>query len=673
MNAPNEEAVKTGSTVFTLSLGEWCVQRGLASPEAIEQCLGIQRRRQRKEGVAPRLGEILVEKGILTAEQVTQALAEQSKEIRQCLRCQIRVNVPLRPDATGYLCTRCGGPLVPPSGTPGLSVVEDEIIVVSRDPVPPEVETAARDPQNRFGKYVLLKQVGQGGVGQVFLAWDTYLGQYVALKRLQAAAGPETAGMLEVRLQSLIQEARSAIRLRHPGIVTLFDVGRINRDYYLSMEYLQGETLEARHRAAQGRRKPSPFYEAPEETLRILAEIARAVHYAHTRPAPIVHCDLKPANILIDSENHPHVLDFGLARNLAAERVGGEVAGTPSYMAPEQASGKSDLIDARTDVYALGAILYEMLTGRPPFVGETLDVLCRTVDEEPSRPESVLRDTTRRLNLREDVWTRALLKVPPLLEEVCMRCLKKNPDERPRTMEEVAELLERAARPGLPSAADDAGPSGPPPAGPSRRRAWLKAALAAAAGLLVVGAGGLYLGLDRGRLDGSSLARRESEIVAHLAAFRPEAARAACKPLLAATAGKPGEERAGHLAEEAEWVGKLKERAEARLASSPVRFAELRLRHRTLRAAEVVGAEGPKLTVLESGSRVAILWSDLESSQVVELVRECLGESAPDVRLALGLYCLRTGRVIEGRQYLLGVRESPWADVATRHLALRDR
>jgi serine/threonine protein kinase len=160
--------------------------------------------------------------------------------------------------------------------------------------------------------------------------------------------------------------------------------------------------------------------------------VASAVHYAHTRPTPIIHCDLKPANILIDAQEQVHILDFGLARKATGKREGnGEIVGTPSYMAPEQASGQVDQIDARTDVYALGAILYEMLAGRPPFVGEPIDVICCVIDRQPDAPSRVLRETANR----------ELPRIPPSLEALCMRCLKKDRDERPATMAEFVSLL----------------------------------------------------------------------------------------------------------------------------------------------------------------------------------------------------------------------------------------
>jgi serine/threonine-protein kinase len=324
-----------------------------------------------------------------------------------------------------------------------VDVVEDEIIVDSRDPVPPEVRSAMADPSRRFGKYVLVRELGRGGVGVVYLAWDAYLSQYIALKRIHPAPPDEPRGIHEVRVQSLIQEARSAIRLRHPGIVTIYDAGRIGGDWFISMEFLEGETLEERIKASRQRGKSSPFFEGPRPVLGLLGAVARAVDYAHTRPSALIHCDLKPANILIDREERPHVLDFGLARRLQlVASPEPQVAGTPSYMAPEQARGQLSEIDARTDIYALGAILYEMLVGHPPFVGEPLDVMGRTMGEVPQAPNRVLEKEHETRHGLNSMTTRRLLRIPPALEDLCMRCLSKERADRPGKMSEVADLLE---------------------------------------------------------------------------------------------------------------------------------------------------------------------------------------------------------------------------------------
>lgn len=431
------------------SLGEWCIRKGYATEGQVRDCLQHQHDEEMAGRAAPRLGELLVRKGIISAEQVNQALGEQQTEIRFCPVCQVRVNVSIRGDAVFYRCVRCQGPLVTPQAAAQLDVVDDSVIVVSREPLPLEVRLAVHISERRFGKYILVRELGAGGVGRVDQAWDTYLSQYVALKRLRGHAKGETRQMKGLRTVSLLKEARNAIRLRHPNIVSIFDVGRINDEFYIAMEYLEGETLQNWNNSARQRGKPSYFHEHPKRSLRLLIEVARAVHYAHTRPSPIIHCDLKPANIMIDPEGGSHVCDFGLARNLqsGSEEGDGEITGTPSYMAPEQASGRSSEIDARTDVWAMGAILYELLTGQPPFVGEPFEVIHRTIIEAPRPPKDALNETTRRMNLpRDEIATRHLLQIPEFLEQLCMRCLSREKGKRPAGMGDVAEILEQGMK-----------------------------------------------------------------------------------------------------------------------------------------------------------------------------------------------------------------------------------
>jgi serine/threonine protein kinase len=431
------------------SLGEWCIRKGLATEDQIRDCLQVQHEEEQAGRVAPRLGELLVRKGLLTPQQVTEALGEQQTEIRYCPVCQIRVNVSLRGDAVFYRCVRCQGPLVNPDQAAQLDVVDDSVIVVSREPLPLEVRLAVHIPERRFGKYILVRELGKGGVGRVDQAWDTYLSQYVALKRLHGAVKGETRQMKGFRAASLLKEARNSIRLRHPNIVSIFDVGRIKDEFYIAMEYLEGESLHKWNTSSRERTKPSYFYEHPKRALRLLVEVARAVHYAHTRPSPIIHCDLKPANIMIDPSGSAHVCDFGLARNLATDGASGEgeITGTPSYMSPEQAQGLSSEFDVRTDVWALGAILYELITGQPPFVGEPFEIIHQTIADIPRPPKDALRETTRRMKLHSDeIATRTLLQIPSFLEDLCMRCLSRDKNGRPRTMGEVADALDQGIR-----------------------------------------------------------------------------------------------------------------------------------------------------------------------------------------------------------------------------------
>ena len=267
-----------------------------------------------------------------------------------------------------------------------------------------------------FGPYELLAELGRGGMGVVYRARQKDLDRTVAIKMILAShlASPEHVR----RFQS---EARAAARLRHPHIVHIHEVGNHHGQHYFSMDYIEGESLA--QRLARG-----PMH--VQTAVRLLSVVARAVEHLHQQG--IVHRDLKPSNILLDDEGAPYVTDFGLAKLTApgSEMTAtGVIAGTPSYMAPEQASGRSAAVGPAADVYSLGAILYELLTGKPPFLEESpLDTLLDVLAREPTRP--------RRLNPR----------IPPRLELICLKCLGKTPAERYDSAAALADDLDRFAR-----------------------------------------------------------------------------------------------------------------------------------------------------------------------------------------------------------------------------------
>jgi serine/threonine protein kinase len=638
VSAPTDPAEVETRTSAPGSLGEWCVRRGFATEEQIQECLALQREEEKAGRRPPRLGEILVRRQLLTPAQVSQALSDQQTEVRYCPRCGVRVNVSLRQDAVWYRCARCQGPLVAPPSSTQIDVVDEAAIVVSRDPLPLEVQIAARLPERHFGKYIVLRELGSGGVGRVDLVWDTYLSQYVALKRLRPRLTVETPEMAEAWTYSLLKEARHSIRLRHPGIVSVFDVGRINKEFYIAMEYLEGETLFARLQASRDSGQLSPYYENPKQILRLLADVARAVHYAHTRPSPVIHCDLKPSNIIIGRDGRPRVFDFGLARNVHPENDEGEISGTPSYMAPEQAAGKTGDIDGRTDVWALGAILYELLTGQPPFTGQLLEVLRRTVSERPRSINDAISDTTRRMGPGE-ISTRKLVQVPPFLEELCMACLSKEKEKRPASMGEVADAIERGMTPraepkkvpvavAAPAPAPAPAPSAPPPppAPPRRARLLAAAGLALAASGILVAWNAVKSGAP------------EVRVARDLAAFHLEDA--------LSSAGE------GPLGDEVRTVLRLRARLISRLSAGPVPLGELRLRERTLHSVTLDAVDPRSLCVARDGVRTAVPWSDLEPSQFLALVHDRLPEPDEEDRLALGVYCWSVGRVTEAREHL---------------------
>jgi serine/threonine protein kinase len=261
--------------------------------------------------------------------------------------------------------------------------------------------------------YEVLEELGRGGMGVVYKAQQVSLNRPVALKMIRdsALASPE-------QLTRLRTEANAAARLQHPHIVQIYDLYQHNGLPFYAMEYVPGGTL------AQGlQRQPQP----PRRAAELVEKLARAVHYAHQQG--IIHRDLKPANVLIAPDGTPKISDFGLAKQLDARSgmtPSSAIVGTPSYMAPEQASGKSKDIGPATDVYALGALLYEALTGRPPFEGESiLATLDQVRFQEPVPPTQVQPD------------------VPADLEEVCLRCLQKEPERRYPSAAALAEDLQR--------------------------------------------------------------------------------------------------------------------------------------------------------------------------------------------------------------------------------------
>lgn len=281
--------------------------------------------------------------------------------------------------------------------------------------LPPEaLALDLSDPaQREFGDYELLEKIGQGGMGVVYRARQKALQREVALKLL--AAGPWASVDFIERFQ---REAQSAARMEHPNIVTVFETGSHEDLHYFSMRLVRGQSLAARLRES------GPF--KPNEAARLMRTVAEAVDYAHR--LHVLHLDLKPGNILIDENGEPLVADFGLARRLdqALADHGDEVSGTPSYMAPEQAHARSQRIGTCTDIYGLGAIFYELLTGEPPFLGATpQETLNHVVLENPIPP--------RKRNPG----------IPADLEAICLKCLSKEPEQRYSRARHLADDLNR--------------------------------------------------------------------------------------------------------------------------------------------------------------------------------------------------------------------------------------
>jgi len=288
-------------------------------------------------------------------------------------------------------------------------------------PSPLEVETVglveaglarAKAPACPEG-YEILEMLGCGGMGIVYKARQLKLNRFVALKMILAG---EHAGETEqIRFRS---EAEAVARLQHPNIVQIFEVGEAGGQPYFSLEFCEGGSLSQKIDGA-----PLPAREAAQ----LLVALSRAIDVAHR--AGIIHRDLKPANILLGADGTPKVTDFGLAKHLgrdSGQTASGAVLGTPSYMAPEQAAGRTKEIGPAADIYALGAILYECLTGRPPFRAATpLNTLMQVIADDPALPRQLNPD------------------VPRDLDAICSKCLHKDPQRRYSSAAEIAADLSR--------------------------------------------------------------------------------------------------------------------------------------------------------------------------------------------------------------------------------------
>ncbi|MCY3022114.1 MAG: protein kinase, partial [Planctomycetota bacterium] len=329
------------------------------------------------------------------------------------------------PKDSTYICPQCGAPVSggdgAPQECPNCKTITKAASPSAKDAIPDTLLAPARataglpssTPRASVPGYEILEELGRGGMGVVYKARHIGLNRTVALKMILSAehAGKEAVARFRA-------EAEAVAQLKHPNIIQVYDIGEQDGRPYFSMEFVEGGSLQSRIGG-----QPQP----PKWCAEIAEKLALAMHVAHAQG--IIHRDLKPANVLLTTQGDPKIMDFGLAKRVESGEAltqSGAVMGTPQYMAPEQASGEARRVGPPADVYALGAILYAMLTGRPPFSADTaLGVLRKVLSDEPTPPTTLHG------------------RIPPDLETICLKCLRKEPQRRYASAQELAADLRR--------------------------------------------------------------------------------------------------------------------------------------------------------------------------------------------------------------------------------------
>ncbi|HZE97102.1 MAG TPA: protein kinase [Planctomycetota bacterium] len=401
-------AGESGDTREELKLLKLLLGSGRLSRAHLDEALVVQRQAVAAGRQRP-LVEILLETGKLTLG----ALEEGSRELHKaatpvrCTACKAAYSILNYDPGRVYLCKACTGELRPPAQpatapTPPRPAAEQHSSASSS-----AILSVAGPVGERIGHYGSLREIGRGGMGVVYKAWDETHQRWVALKLISNLHTIE--GLTRFRRE--VEITRS---LHHPNIVAVYEFASIDGHHLLAMQYVDGTTL------AGDRRKP-------RQAVGWVLAVAHALQYAHSRG--IVHRDIKPQNILVDRAGKPFLTDFGMARSSDAPSnvtAVGTAMGSPAFMSPEQALGRSTRVDRRSDVYSLGAVLYALVTGRPPFRGATpMETLRRVADTDAPPPSAIVAG------------------IPGALEAVILKCLQKERNDRPQTAKQLADDLER--------------------------------------------------------------------------------------------------------------------------------------------------------------------------------------------------------------------------------------